>query len=94
MNNDLDVFRKYIRDIVNCDTTPKYDVYLIEKVTRMYNNSMIGKPVEVKLQNENYFIIGDIHGDFDSFKYLLKIFCRLCTVQNVTLIFLGDFKHH
>lgn len=89
--NVQDVLNDVVMGVLNGDNYPSYSPNFIQNVIEMYEKVMRGTPAELQLPNGNYFIVGDIHGDYDSFVYIFRIIYTCAKVKFARVVFLGDY---
>ena len=70
---------------------PEYKPDFIKHVIDTYRALMKGTRAEVALPNGNYFVVGDLHGDYDSLLYIMKIILQYSKYKCARIVFLGDY---
>ena len=74
--------------------TPHYTADFVKMIIRCYIGANKYECLEADLPNRRYFIVGDIHGDYQSLLYILRFIGTFNTVvqgESATTIFLGDY---
>lgn len=90
-SNNKRLLGEFVTGLIQEDGYPIYKPDFIKLVVDMYKDEVRGTPVELKLPNDNYFVIGDIHGDYYSLLYILRIISECRKIKPTKVIFLGDY---
>lgn len=93
-NNRIDTCFKDVMTAVQMDKIPFFNVEWTEFILDKYMEIMTDESIHSYLPKGRYFIVGDIHGDFQSLAYILRfidVFSWLIHDENVKIVFLGDY---
>ncbi len=85
---------RLIDQLLTTGEMPQYSADFIMKITKRYIDANKYMSIEADLPNRRYFIVGDIHGDYESLVYIVRFIGTFNTVvqgKGACTVFLGDY---